>query len=215
MSLEDRMSRFAETDLYVVITESCCGERTPEQVLDEVLGAGVGLVQLREKHLDDATLLQRAGLFRERTRDANALLIIDDRVDVALAVEADGVHLGLEDLPVEAAKRIAPELITGASSHCLDEAKAAQDTGADYVNIGPIFPTQTKSVPTGAVGPEMIDTIRPHLRIPFTCMGGIKPDNVGRVLAKGAKHVAVVTAVTAAQSPYEAALKLRNAIRGM
>jgi len=213
MNHMERMDRFEESDLYVVITESFCAGRPAMEVLDAVLEAGVTLVQLREKDCADGDLYARACAFRERTKEHDALLIIDDRVDIALAVGADGVHLGEFDLPVTVAREIAPELILGASSHNLDEAVAAQEAGASYVNIGPIFVTQTKTVATGAIGPEMIDAIAPKLHIPFTTMGGIKAHNVGEVLARGARHVAVVTAVTAAENVYEAAKELRVLIR--
>jgi thiamine-phosphate pyrophosphorylase len=206
------MQRFEESDLYVVITESFCGGRPASEVLDAVLDAGVTLVQFREKGLEGRELYERCLAFRERTRAANALLIVDDRIDIALATDADGVHLGLTDMPVDAARRIAPDLIIGASSHDLDEALAAQAAGASYVNIGPIFDTQTKAVPTGAIGPDAITEIAPHLTVPFTCMGGIKQENIQEVVARGARHVAVVTAVTAAEDPRDAAAGLRSAI---
>ena len=213
MGLAARMAVFASTDLYVVITEEFCGGRCALAVLDALLGAGVRLVQLREKGLDDAALYDRCRAFRERTAATGALLIVDDRVDIALASRADGVHLGQSDLPIEAARRIAPDLVIGASSHNLEEALAAQMAGASYVNIGPIFPTQTKSVPTGAVGTDSITEIAPHLTIPFTCMGGIKLNNIGEVVRHGARHVAVVTAVTEAPDVCAAAVALRQAIR--
>lgn len=212
MRLSERMARFVEADLYVVITEAFCAGRSALAVLDDVLEAGVLLVQLREKDLDDRALHERALAFRARTQPAGALLIVDDRVDVALAVEADGVHLGQADLPIEAARRIAPGLIVGASSHNLEEALAAQRAGASYVNIGPIFPTQTKSVPTGVAGPDLIDAIAPHLAIPWTTMGGIKLHNIDAVLRRGARCVAVVTAVTQADDVGAAAKALRAAI---
>jgi thiamine-phosphate pyrophosphorylase len=212
MKHAERMARFEEADLYVVITEAFCAGRDPLDVLDASLHAGVRLVQLREKDLSDADLYERAIAFRDRTAKAGALLIIDDRVDIALAADADGVHLGQSDLPMQAARRLAPELILGASSHNLEEALAAQASGASYVNIGPIFDTQTKSVPTGTVGPRMIAEIRPHLRIPFTCMGGIKAHNVGEVVRQGAQRIAVVTAVTAAPDVEAAARELREVI---
>lgn len=208
-----RMARFNDTDLYVVITQAFCHGRSSVEVLDGVLAAGVGLVQLREKNMADDALYRLAVEFRERTRAANALLIIDDRLDIALACGADGVHLGQNDLPIEVACRIAPELILGASTHNLAEATDAQQAGASYVNIGPIFATQTKTVSTGTVGPDMIDEIKPHLSIPFTCMGGIKLDNIGDLVKRDARHVAVVTAVTAAEDVHAAAVALRRAIR--
>jgi thiamine-phosphate pyrophosphorylase len=213
MTRSERMTRFADADLYVVITEEFCGGRSSSDVLEAVLEAGVSLVQLREKHLDDCALYARALDFRERTRQAGALLIVDDRVDVALAAGADGVHLGQSDLPVQAARAIAPDLLVGASTHSLEEALDAQKTGASYVNIGPIFATQTKDVPTGVVGPELIAEAVPHLHIPFTVMGGINADNISQVLAHGARCCAVVTAVTAADNPKAAAAALREVIR--
>ena len=208
-----RMARFDQTDLYVVITESFCESHTALDVLDAVLDAGVRLVQFREKDLEGAELYRRCLAFRERTRDARALLIVDDRLDLALAVGADGVHLGQTDLPIDAARRVAPELILGASSHDLHQALAAQKAGASYVNIGPIFPTKTKNLPTGALGPDIIDRIAPRLSVPFTCMGGINAHNIGQVLERGARHIAVVTAATTAPDVRHAARQLRQAIQ--
>ena len=207
-----RMARFADCGLYVVITEAFCAGRPAVDVLLACLDAGVRLLQFREKDLDALELCRRAEVFRRLTADAGALLIVDDRVDVALAVEADGVHLGQRDLPIASARRIAPGLILGASSHDLAEAQAAQVAGASYVNIGPIYATQTKQVACGALGPEAIDAIAPALTIPFTCMGGLKVHNIGPVLARGARHIAVVTAVTAAEDPVAAACELMQVI---
>ena len=213
MNREQRLAAFDEADLYVVITEAFCGGRSALEVLDMTLAAGVRLVQLREKNMDGGALYRRALEFRRRTEAAGALLIVNDRVDIALAAGADGVHLGQEDFPVDAARRIAPELIVGASSHSLAEALAAQDAGASYVNIGPIFATQTKSVITGPLGPEALEQIAPRLRIPWTTMGGINRANIGQVVSRGARHPGVVTAVTAAPDPTAAALELRRLIR--
>ncbi len=212
MACGERMARFHASDLYVVITEAFCGGRSSEDVLDAVLEAGVTLVQLREKDLSARAYLEKAILFRERTQEAGALLIVNDRVDIALVVGADGVHLGQSDLPIEAARGLSHELILGASTHNLAQALGAQAAGADYVNIGPIFPTQTKALATGIVGPGMIDTIAPHLTVPFSCMGGIKRENIDEVLRRGARHPAVVTAVTSAPDARAAAEELRAAI---
>ncbi len=212
MTHEERMRRFSQGDLYVVITEEFCGGRAAKEVLNHVLRAGVRIVQFREKHGTDRDLFRRACVFRDLTARVGALLIVDDRLDIALASGADGVHLGQDDLPVARAREIAPDLVIGASTHNLDEALHAQQDGASYVNIGPIFPTQTKTVSTGAVGLTMITAVTPHLRIPWTVMGGIKEDNVDAVLERGASIVAVVTAVTAATDVYEATSALRARI---
>lgn len=212
MNLAQRMAAFEQADLYVVITEAFCVGRSALEVLAQTLAAGVRLVQLREKEWDDRRLYQRALEFRRQTAAAGALLIVNDRVDIALAAGADGVHLGQDDLPPGATRRIAPGLIIGASTHSLEEALAAQEAGASYLNLGPIFATQTKAGAT-PLGVEAIDRIAPRLRIPWTTMGGIKSSNIGRVVSRGARHPAVMTAVTAAQDPFAAALKLRKIIK--
>ena len=161
--------------------------------------------------LADRPLYELAVEYRRRTEAAGSLLIIDDRVDIALAAGADGVHLGQTDLPVAAARRIAPDLIVGASSHSLEEALAAQAAGAGYVNIGPIFPTATK--PDAVVlGVEAIPRLTPHLTIPWSTMGGINDSNIARVVARGARHPAVMSAVTAATDVTAAAWILRRVI---
>jgi len=207
-----RLRVFDQADLYVVITEALCAGRTALDLLGMTLAAGVRLVQLREKDLNSRLLYELAVRFRQETMAAYALLIINDRLDIALAAGADGVHLGQDDLPVSVARRLAPELIIGASTHSLEEALAAQDAGVSYVNIGPIFATQTKESAT-PLGPEILDRIVPHLRIPWTAMGGIKKTNIGQVVSRGARHPAVITAVTAAADPLEAARELRKIIR--
>ncbi|MDI6852622.1 MAG: thiamine phosphate synthase [Deltaproteobacteria bacterium] len=215
MTLAERLALFDRADLYVVITEKLCAGRSGLDILEKVLAAGVRLVQLREKDMGGRELYERALAFRQKTEAAGALLIINDRLDIALAAAADGVHLGQDDLPVAAARRLAPDLIIGASTHSLEEALAAQDAGAGYVNIGPVFATLTKE---GAVplGPEVIEHIAPHLKIPWTTMGGIKASNIGQVVCRGARHPAVITAVTAAPDPAAAARELRDIIsRGL
>jgi len=211
MTHEERLRVFHQADLYVVITEALCAGRSALEILDMTLAAGVRLVQLREKDLNGRALFELAGEFRRRTEEAGALLIINDRLDIALAAGADGVHLGEDDLPVRVARNLAPELIIGASTHSLEEALAAQDAGASYVNIGPVFATPTKEAAT-PLGPEMIDRIAPKLSIPWTTMGGIKKTNIDQVVKRGAKHPAVITAVTAAADPFAAARELRQKI---
>jgi thiamine-phosphate pyrophosphorylase len=211
MNLAQRLAAFEKADLYVVITEAFCAGRLSLSVLDQVLAAGVSLIQLREKDLEGRDLYELAVAYRRRTAAAGALLIIDDRLDIALAAGADGVHLGQADLPVAAARRVAPELIVGASSHSLEEALVAQEAGAGYVNIGPIFPTATK--PDAVfLGLDAISRIAPRLRIPWSTMGGINQSNIAQVVARGARHPAVMSAVTAAPDIGAIARALREAI---
>lgn len=207
---QQRQERLLRVDLYPVTGAEHSRGRSTEEIVEAVVAAGCRMVQLREKHLGKGELYHLACRVREIARDL--LLIVNDHLDVALAAGADGVHLGWEDLPVAAARRIAPELLIGASSHSLEQALEAQAAGADYVNIGPIFPTGTKPH-AEFLGLGAIATIGPRLQVPFTVMGGITEDNIEQVLAAGARHVAVVTAVTAATDPRAAARRLREKIK--
>jgi thiamine-phosphate pyrophosphorylase len=212
MTLRERLATFTAADLYVVITEEFCAARPSVEVLAAVLESGVRVVQLREKHLSDKELYRRALEFRELTAEKSALLVLNDRIDIALAAGADGVHLGQDDLPFEVARHLAPDMIIGCSSHSAQEAVAAQEAGASYVNIGPVFSTQTKSHASGPLGPEAMEAISHQLKVPWTVMGGIKASNVDLVLQRGARLVAVVTAVTAVDDVSAACATLRKKI---
>jgi thiamine-phosphate pyrophosphorylase len=193
-----RREKFLRVDIYPVTAEALSEGRTNVEVLDGLLRGGARIVQLREKGYSTADLTRLALRFREMTDRAGALLIINDRVDVALAAGADGVHLGQDDLPAKAAREMAAELLVGVSTHSLEEALQAEADGADYVNIGPIFPTATKAGLSDFLGPEAIAAIGPKLGIPFTVMGGISEENIDEVLAHGARRVAMVTGITRA-----------------
>ena len=212
MDREKRKSFFETVDIYPVTCERLSCGRSDLEVLAGLIEGEAKIVQLREKDLCERDFFRLAEIFRERTARAGMLLIINDRVDVAIAVGADGVHLGQDDFPVPSARIIAPDLIVGASSHSLEEALRAQDEGADYVNIGPIFPTGTKQGVDHFLGPGAISQIAPRLRIPFTIMGGIKESNVKQVLEMGARKVAVVTAITQAPDIANAVRSFRSLI---
>ncbi|MBI5805526.1 thiamine phosphate synthase [candidate division TA06 bacterium] len=209
-----RIKDFNQIDLYPVTDQGLSLGRTDLEVLDGLISGGARIVQLREKHIAKKDFYHLAQAFRERTAKAGMLLIINDHLDVALACGADGVHLGQDDLPPAAAKELAPELIIGVSTHNLEEALEAQEQGADYVNIGPIFATQTKELSMKPLGPEAIKEIAPQLKIPFTVMGGINQTNIGQILQAGAGKIAVVTAVTKAGNIGLAVQELRRTIIG-
>jgi thiamine-phosphate pyrophosphorylase len=208
-----RLEVLRSADLYVVTCEELSEGRSDQDILAAALDAGVRLVQLRDKRAGKRALLAKAEAARRLVDRYDALLILNDHLDVALAVGADGVHLGQDDLPVVAARRVAPDLVIGASSHSLAQALEAQGQGASYVNLGPIFPTATKENVPRLLGPEAIAAIAPLLSVPYTCMGGIHAGNVDQVLAAGARIVAVVTAVTRAADPRAAARDLVARIR--
>ena len=198
MKRELRRQMFQQVDVYPVTCEELSEGRSNLEVLEAVIRGGAKVIQLREKDYQKKDLYHLALKFREMTARDGVLLIINDHVDIALAVDADGVHLGQEDLPVQVAKKLAPELLIGASTHSLEQALQAEKDGADYINIGPIFPTGTKEGAEGSLGTEAIAKISPSLEVPFTVMGGINEANIDQVLAQGARRVAMVTAITRA-----------------
>ncbi len=213
MNRETRKVKFEEVDIYPVTCERLSAGRTDLDVLHAVIQGGAKIIQLREKECSVKDLYRLALLFREITGKAGVLLMINDHLDIAMAVEADGVHLGQNDLPVAVARKLAPELLIGASTHSLEEAQEAQRNGADYVNIGPIFPTQTKEGVDRFLGPDSIPAISSRIQVPFTVMGGINESNIDLVLAQGARRVAVVTAITQAPDIAQAVLSLKKRIR--
>lgn len=211
-TLEERQAAFARIDLYPVTDPVLSAGRSHEEILRQSARGGARIIQLRDKFASRRQLFETACRFREVTAAAGMLLIINDYVDIALACQADGVHLGQDDLPLAAARQLAPELLIGISTHSLEQALAAQAGGAGYVNIGPVFPTRTKEKTSPPLGPDTIPVIASRLRIPFTVMGGINHQNMPQVLAAGATRIAVVTAVTLAPDPAEAVARLRRLI---
>ncbi|MEM6458531.1 MAG: thiamine phosphate synthase [Planctomycetota bacterium] len=189
--------------LCVLLTESLC--RWPwRDVLDAALGAGADCVQLREKTLDDGEWVDRAMYVAQRCRDAGAPCVVNDRPDLALLAGADGVHVGQTDLPPEAVRRlVGTRLLVGVSTANLAEARAAVQGGADYVGLGPMFPTTTKHKPDLA-GPGYVEAVAadPMLKeVPHLAIGGVTPENVGQLVAAGARGVAVSSCVCAADDP--------------
>ena len=213
MNKEAKTQLFQNVDIYPVTCEGLSEGRSNLEVLEAVIRGGSKIIQLREKEYPKRDLYNLALKFREITSRAGVLLIINDHVDIALCVEADGVHLGQEDLPVQVARKLAPELLIGASTHSLQQALQAEKDGADYINIGPIFSTKTKEGMGRSLGPEAISEISSQIKIPFTVMGGINEDNIEQVLAKGARRVAMVTAITKAADIAAKVKSLKEKIR--
>ena len=213
MTREKRKARFDEIDVYPVTCERLSAGRSNLEVLEAIIRGGARIIQLREKEYSKRDLFHLALTFREVTARAGLLLIINDYLDIAQAVGADGVHLGQDDLPLPAARRLAPDLLIGISTHSLEEALAAEREGADYVNIGPIFATSTKAGLDRGLGPEAIATTGSRLSVPFTVMGGITAANLDEVLAGGARRIAMITAITQAADIAQAVRLFRERIR--
>ena len=211
-TLDERIGAFRLTDVYPVVTSEFCLGRSPVAVAESLLKGGVRLLQIREKTMPDRPFLDLLQLVHELTWECGALLIVDDRVDAALIAQADGVHLGQEDIPLPDARRIAPDLLIGVSTHNADEIRQAQDEGCSYLNIGPIYPTQTKQLACTFLGLDMLKSLIPLVRVPFSVMGGIKYSHLAELKAAGAGRIAAVTAFTQAPDPGTEAAKWRAAL---
>ena len=210
---EERVEAFRRTDVYPVITTDFCAGRNPLEIARSILKGGATILQMREKSMSDGDFMPLLRQARQLTREYGALLIVDDRVDAALAAEADGVHLGQEDFPVEDARRLGPDLLIGVSTHNPEEIRQAQADGCSYLNIGPIFPTKTKQLACTFLGLENLKVFSREVKVPFSVMGGIKFDNLPELMACGALHIAAVTAFTQATNPAEEVARWRTAMK--
>jgi thiamine-phosphate diphosphorylase len=207
-----------DPSLYVVLDRAAAGGRDLVDVLDAALAGGSRLIQLREKDWPSGRVLPLAERLRARCAAAGATFIVNDRVDLAVAVGADGVHVGQDDLPARAARPLLrPGMILGVSTHSLAQARAAQADGADYVAVGSMFPTRSKAE-FQLVGPGLLRKLRGEIRVPLIGIGGITHANVAQVIEAGADGVAVISAVCAADDPRASAerfLALIRAARGL
>lgn len=199
--------------LYLITDRNQTAGRPLLEVVEAALSGGVRAVQLREKDLPTAELYDLAWELRALTARYDARLLINERIDVALAVEADGVHLGITSLPVTAARRIAPELLIGYSSHAVGEAAAALAKGADFVTFGPVFPTPSKTAYGQPLGLDALADVCARLRGPVFALGGIKQANLAQVTASGCYRVALISDILAAPDPAAAAEAIRRALQ--
>ena len=198
---KERVEAFKKASVYPVVTTDFCAGRNPLNVVRSILEGGAKVVQVREKTMCDRDYLNLLKEARKLTDEFGALLIADDRLDAALLADADGVHLGQDDLPCAEARKLAPQLFIGVSTHNRDELLAAQRDGCSYLNIGPIFPTGTKSLPMNPLGLETLSELAPQVKVPFSVMGGIKFSHLKTLRSHGCLHIAAVTAFTQAENP--------------
>ena len=191
-----------------------CG-RALEVVVGEVAAAGVGAFQLRDKEASPRELLAQARRLRRMTARNGALLIVNDRLDVALAAGADGVHLGPEDLPVAAARRVVPDdFLLGHSTDDPGSARQAEADGADYLGCGTVFPTSSKEDAGAVIGVGGLAAVARSVRLPVLAIGGVTADRTRLLGGSGAGGVAVISAVMATRDPADAARRLIGAMEG-
>ena len=196
-------------NLYLITDRRLSGGRDLLLVVEEALEGGVKAVQLREKDLSSRDMYELAFAMRKLTARYNAGLFINDRVDIALAVEADGVHLGGNSLPIHRARKVlGKKRLIGVSCHNQVNAVAAQDFGADFITYGPVFHTPSKAAYGSPVGIDSLREVVPRLRIPVFALGGITSRNTRQVLDAGAHGIALISAIIAAENPCEEARTL-------
>jgi len=202
---------FSDFHLYVLTDYGLSRGRSNVEVVREAIAGGADAIQLRDKGYTAKRLLQEALILRDITREGGVPFIVNDRVDVALVVDADGVHIGQDDVPISWVRRLlGKDKIIGMSTHNVEEAVQAEKDGADYISIGSAFPTTTKADARPLEGLEMITDIKKNVNIPVVAIGGIKAENVAQVGQAGADCIAVISAVVSATDIEKAATELRE-----
>ena len=199
--------------LYLVTDRTLSLGRSTVEVVAAAVSGGVTCVQLREKHCSTREFLEEARRVRELLVGTGVPLIINDRLDVALAVAADGVHLGQNDMHLSDARRLVGErLVIGISAESVADAIRAEAEGADYIGVSPVFTTPTKMDTAPPLGLEGLREIRRAVSLPLVAIGSIRHDNAAEVLRAGADGLAVVSAIVSAPCPRTAAAALRQQI---
>ena len=205
----------SETDIYALTDTGLSLGRSVEEVAEALLGAGqVRILQYREKTMKDGPKLEECRVLRRVADTYGACLIIDDHVDLALLCGADGVHVGQEDIPLADVRAlVGTDMIIGVSTHAPEQALAAQAGGADYIGVGPIFATRTKSDVCEPVGLSYLEWTSANIALPQVCIGGIKVHNIAEVVAHGARCCALVSELVGAPDIPAMVARVRAAMR--
>ena len=186
--------------LYAILDPEQTNGRSPEIVLRQLLEGGAKMIQLRAKAMSSRDFLQLALMARDLTALFDCKLIVNDRVDLALASAADGVHLGQEDLPLQVGKKLLGNKLIGISTHSLEQAKEAEANGADYIGFGPIFGTATKNTGYTARGLEMLAGLKAAVALPIVAIGGITETSIKDVWRAGADSAAIISDILNAEN---------------
>ena len=194
----DKNYRFA-TNLYCITAEELSMGRSNIEVVQQMIAAGVTIIQYREKDKKMKEKYKECCMIRDMTREAGVTFIVNDDIDLAMIVQADGVHIGQDDLPIEKVRQlVGDKMIIGISTHCPQEAQQAVLSGADYIGVGPIFKTATKKDVCAPVGFDYLDYVAKNIDLPFVAIGGIKMDNIPEVMKWGTQCIAIVSEITTA-----------------
>ncbi|WP_427340156.1 thiamine phosphate synthase [Caloranaerobacter sp. DY30410] len=186
---------FLDTDIYGITAEEFSLGRTNIQVVEEMIKAGIKIIQYREKEKSKLEKYNECKAIRKLTKDSGVTFIVNDDVDIAIAVEADGIHLGQDDMPIEEVRKIAGNMIIGLSTHNIEQAKTAVKKGADYIGVGPIFNTTTKKNVEKSEGLKYLKWVSENIPIPYVAIGGIKESNIIEVKKYGGKCFAMISEI--------------------
>lgn len=207
----DKVERLA--GLYVIIDTDFLRGRSEVEVARQAIRGGAKIIQIRDKKRDLGELLPVAQQLKQLCAQEGVLFIVNDYLDLALASDADGLHIGQSDLPLAVARRLLPgDKLLGISTHSVEQALLAEASGPDYISVGAIYPTASKEVIT-LVGPDMIRQVKQKVSLPIVAIGGINRQNIAEVMAAGPQAVAVITAVVAAEDVESAARELVNRMK--
>jgi thiamine-phosphate pyrophosphorylase len=205
---------FKNFRLYMV-TDLTSPKNNILRIIEKAIDGGVDIVQLRSKVLTDNELIRIGTAIRSLTSRKRRLFFVNDRIDLALMLKADGVHIGQDDVSVKEVRRLCHRLgermYIGKSTHSFTQAIKTAREDVDYIGVGPIYSTPTKKdyIP---VGLSLINKVKSRISKPFVCIGGINQNNIDKVVSRGAERVAVVRAISAARDPYKAAMSLKRRI---
>jgi thiamine-phosphate pyrophosphorylase len=181
--------------LYAITGEEFHPGKPMIEVMEEAIKGGCDIIQLRDKKSPRREVLAKAKALRELTLRYGITFIVNDYIDIALAVDADGIHLGQDDLPLADARKIVGGKIIGISTHTIEEARQAERDGADYIGVGPVFPTKSKEDVVAPVTTSYVRQVAAEIAIPFVAIGGIKLHNVDQVLEAGARRICAISEI--------------------
>ena len=202
-----------DTELYCITAEELSMGRSNIEVVKDMIEAGVKIIQYREKDKKMQDKYRECSEIRELTKAAGVTFIVNDDIALAMIVQADGVHIGQDDMPIEKVRElVGDKMIIGLSTHCPAEAQQAVLSGADYIGVGPMFKTATKKDVSDPVGFEYLEYVAKNISIPFVAIGGIKMSNIPEVMKSGTECMAIISEITTAHNIPEKISQIRAVI---
>lgn len=198
--------------LYCITGEAFSKGRSNVDCVKEMINGGAKVIQYRDKEKTIGQKLNEAKQIAKLTKEAGVIFIVNDHIDIALAVNADGVHVGQDDMPIEEVRKLVGNKIIGLSTHSVEDAKRAMNEDVDYIGVGPIFPTTTKD--RASVGLEYLQWVEENADIPYVAIGGINNSNIDEILKHNAKHVALVSHIVGAENIGEEVKRIHTKITG-